>query len=150
MVSVGLSANINYDNSITSNNHRTYQISAMQVGGTEHLELETQQVTFEPIDDSEAMYGDCEGQCLQETITFETNDYLNITHKLIIYLDGVQYQGEAFDVSFTDTTNNMRTDYLDVGLGETEVDVKVWLNEELSFEEMGADVTVELRFYIEE
>ena len=133
-----------YDAYLTSDGHKTYSINAMNIEGGYTLDINTATVTFEPIDDNTALYDTCETECFEETVVFETNDYFEITHHLIVSI--ADTPTDKFDVNFK--VNNSTSDTLQLGLGETTVTIKIWLTEELTLDEMGEDVKVELGFEI--
>ena len=130
---------------LTSIGHNTYLISDMRVEGQDNYNLNTSSVTFEPMEDSDAMYSTCASGCFQETITLISNDDMEVVPELVIHIDGVRIDNDRFGIYMKENNMTINTIYL-FEQQEKQVTFTVYLRDELTWEEQGKTLDLEIRF----
>ena len=130
---------------VVSQGHMIATSDAIQINGGSAVNT-TKTVTFTKIDASQAQYTPV--GTYSETFTFDSKTDATVGGTLIMYKEGELWETDKFDVIYRSdniTYNNtfdITADY------SKDIEVIVYLYEDLSFDEMGKEVSFTIEFEV--
>ena len=142
---VGVGASNLYEANLTSQGHITATDDAIQIDGGSTATADGA-TTFSKIDPDQARYAPVGSW--SSTFTFESTTDVTVQGTLTMYLNGEVWNTDKFDVLYQYSNTTSESQFSLEGGYPRDVEIIVYLHDDLAFDEMGQDVSLEITFKI--